>query len=565
MLGVINKVNDIIWSDSLVYLLLGVGVFFTIATKAIQIRGFKKMVKLTFSNDDSEHGISSFEAFSIAVSGRVGTGNIAGVATAIALGGPGSVVWMWIIALLGSASAYVESALGQVYKEKQEGQYRGGPAYYIENGMGKHFKWFAVLFAIVAIISVGIGLPGVQSGNIAAATESAFGLSPIITGIILVLCLGFVIFGGVKRIGNVAEKIIPIMAIGYILVSIIIIVVNIKSVPSTFALMFKSAFTAQAAVGGIAGITIKNTIMMGVKRGLYSNEAAQGTGPHAAAAAEVSHPAKQGLVQAFSVYVDTLFVCTATALMILTTNSYNLFNAAGEVINNNLPFITDKGQVGPIYTQAAVESVLGGVGPKFVSIALLFFAFTTLMAYYYIAETNVAYLFKKSNKGYKIGMFLTKICILIVVFFGVIINLGVKNWEPILTGLNPEQLNEVVINPALNDLDAQELSSVVKGEDLDTKKIVQFTNYGFMDNIKIRLASLNLTIVWMLGDIGVGAMAWLNIIAILILAKVGLGTLYDYESQLKKGIEPIYNPIELKVKRAKFWEERIKSSSLKKE
>src|SRR5690606_19471642 len=307
MQEIIDKIYSIVWSDALVYLCLLAGVYFTIRFKFPQLIYLKEMVRLLFKGNSSKKGISSFQAFSLAISGRVGTGNIAGVATAIGMGGPGAVFWMWVIAFLGSSSAIIEATLGQMYKEEKNGQYRGGPAYYILKGLRS--KLFAWTFAIVTIISTGFLLPGVQSNSIALASTASFGLSGSMIGIILVVLLGVIIVGGVKRISRVAELVVPFMAGAYILMAVIIIALNFNQIPDIFSLIIRSAFKMDAAFGGIVGMAIS----WGVKRGIYSNEAGQGTAPHAAAAAEVSHPIKQGLVQGFSVYVDTLFVCTATA------------------------------------------------------------------------------------------------------------------------------------------------------------------------------------------------------------------------------------------------------------
>ncbi len=426
-----------------------------------------------FEGKSSEAGVSSFQALSLALSGRVGTGNIAGVATAIAYGGPGSVFWMWLIAFLGAGSAFVEAALGQVYKRKQDGQFRGGPAFYIEKGLGQ--KWYAVLFAIVTVLATGALLPGVQANSIAEGMKGAFGISPAITGIGLVIILAAIIFGGVKRIANVAQVVVPFMALGYILVALLIVIINIADLPAILALIFRSAFGADAAFGGIIGAAIS----WGVKRGIYSNEAGQGTAPHAAAAAEVSHPAKQGLVQAFSIYVDTLFVCSATAFMILMTGMYNVHPEGAAPIVTNI----DADKPGPVYTQMAVESVLPGFGAPFVAVALLFFAFTTIMAYYYMAETNLAYLNGKVKRVW--SEYALKIVIMGMVYYG-----SVKTAE----------------------------------------------------------------LAWTLGDIGVGSMAWLNIIAILLLTKPALRVLKDYEAQKKAGLDPVFDPVKLGIKGADFWE-----------
>ena len=472
---IIDFVNGIIWSKALVFLCLGVGVYFSFLMKFPQIRLIKDMVGQLAGGKASRSGVSSLQSFSMALGGRVGTGNIAGVATAIGFGGPGAVFWMWAIAFLGAGSAYIESALAQVYKEKMDGEYRGGPQYYIEKGLGQ--RWYAITFAISAIIAMGCFLPGIQANSIASAMNNAFGIPASVTGGIVVVLLGSIIFGGVKRIGKVAEIVVPFMAIAYILVALVIIVINLDKVPGVFSLIFSSAFSTNAAFGAIIG----QAIMWGVKRGIYSNEAGQGTGPMAAAAAEVSHPAKQGLVQAFSVYVDTLFVCSATAFMILITGMYNTVDGAGGYLFNNP--VLNNAEPGPLYTQMAVDTLVPGLGSSFVAIALFFFAFTTLMAYYYYCESNVAYLSKRV-KNHKLIFNITRVVLLVMVYIGSINSAGQ---------------------------------------------------------------------VWALGDIGVGLMAWLNIIAIILLTKTGLATLRDYEEQKKAGLDPIFEPDKLGIKNADLW------------
>ncbi|WNS76322.1 alanine/glycine:cation symporter family protein [Bacillus sp. DTU_2020_1000418_1_SI_GHA_SEK_038] len=467
----VNGLNNILWSTPVIYICLGVGLLFSILTRFLQVRLIKDMVMLMFQGKSSSAGVSSFQALSIALSGRVGTGNIAGTATAIAMGGPGAVFWMWAIAFIGAGTAFVESTLAQIYKVKKDGLYRGGPAYYIEKGMG--VKWFAVLFAISALVALSLLMPGIQANAIASGIENAFSVPKWITGLFVCGLLALIIFGGVKRIANAAQLIVPFMAIGYILVALIIMAMNIGEIGNVFSLIFRSAFGADAAFGGIIG----SAIAWGVKRGIYSNEAGQGTGPHAAAAAEVSHPAKQGLVQAFSVYIDTLFVCSATAFMILFTGMFNTVGTDGNMIAENLPGV----EAGPGYTQAAVESVLPGFGAGFVAISLFFFAFTTLMAYYYMSETNVTYLFKNS----KWPTFILKFVLLGSAFYG-----------------------------------------------------------------SVKTAGL----AWALGDVGLGLMVWLNIIAILILAKPALLALKDYEQQKKQGLDPVFNSTKLGIKNAEYWE-----------
>ena len=490
MKNIVDTINNIVWSNYLVYLCLFSGIYFSIRTRFSQVRNLKEMVHLLFAGEKSEHGISSFQGFCTALAGRIGTGNIAGVATAIAWGGPGALFWMWVIAFLGAGSAFAESTLGQLYKEKHEGQYCGGPAYYIEKGFGNKgwAKVYAILFAIVTVISIGMLLPGVQSNSIAAAINNAFKIDIRVTGVALVILVGVVIFGGIKRIGSAAEYIVPFMGGAYILMAIIIIIVNIQNLPHVIALIFKSAFGAEAAFGGILG----STIAWGVKRGVYSNEAGQGTGPQASSAAEVSHPAKQGFVQAFSVYVDTLLVCSATGFMILMTNNYTTFNADGTVLYNaGTQYTVD--QIGPAYTQGAVNTLINGFGAAFVAIALFFFAFTTLMAYYYIAEVNVNYLVKRfTGKGSVLATNILKVVLLGMTFYG-----------------------------------------AVKSSDL----------------------------AWAMGDIGVGLMAWLNIVAILLLSNIVIKCFKDYEGKLKSGVaseDITFDPVSLGIKNAEFWEEANK-------
>ncbi|MDQ8201516.1 alanine/glycine:cation symporter family protein [Pelagicoccus sp. SDUM812003] len=469
----ISFLNDIIWSNWLVGLCLITGLYFSLTTRFLQLRQIPAMLRYLFKGKESASGLSSFQAFALAASGRVGTGNIVGVATAIAMGGPGAVFWMWVIAFLGAGSAFAEAALAQIYKTEIDGEYRGGPAYYIEKGLG--VKWYAVIFALSTILATGLLLPSVQSNSIGAAMNNAFGVNPAITGVVIVVLLGAIIFGGVHRIGHVAQLAVPFMAIGYILVAFVVIGANISLIPATLLSIVKNAFGMDAALGGMLGAAIQ----WGVKRGIYSNEAGQGTAPIAAATAEVDHPAKQGLVQAFSVYVDTWFVCTATALMILITDSYNVFAADGSRLIDNIPEIT----VGPAFTQNAVDSVLPGFGSPFIAIALLFFAFTTLLAYYYYTESNLMYLIKSGPRRTL------------------------------------------------------------------AKQIVRILFIGLIYYGTIKSAKL----AWAMGDVGVGLMAWVNIIAILLLSPTVFRCLKDFEGQQKAGKDPVFDPEAAQIKNASFW------------
>ncbi|SDG67391.1 alanine or glycine:cation symporter, AGCS family [Vibrio xiamenensis] len=489
MQSFVDFLNGIIWSPALIYLCLGAGLFYSMMTRFVQVRHFFEMWRLLLSGKSSTKGISSFQALAVSLSGRVGTGNIAGVAAAIGFGGPGAIFWMWTVAFLGAATAYAESTLAQIYKEEDKGEFRGGPAYYIEKAMGQ--KWYAWIFAIATIFACGVLLPGVQSNSIGNAVEAAFGsgamistaigtfsFAKIFTGTVISIILAFIIFGGVKRIANFTQVVVPFMALAYIVTAFIIILLNIAELPRIFAMIIDDAFTPMAGFGAAIG--------WGVKRGVYSNEAGQGTGPHAAAAANVDHPAQQGLVQSFSIYIDTLLVCSATAFMILITGSYNVQGEDGFIIQN---LAANIGANGPVFTQMAIESALPGVGKLFIAVALFFFAFTTILAYYYIAETNIAYI-RRTVKVNGLA-FLLKLVIITAVFYGT-----------------------------------------------------------------IKTANL----AWAMGDVGVGLMAWLNIVGILILffmSKPAIVALKDYEEQQKQGVtEYTFNPVKLGIKGAKYWEDK---------
>lgn len=479
MVDLSGKIAGLLWSQGLIYLCLGAGIYFSVLLKFPQVRLFKDMVKQLIGGKESDSGVSSFQGFAMALGGRVGTGNIAGVATAIFYGGPGAVFWMWIIAFLGAGSAYAESALAQVWKENIGGDYRGGPAYYIEKGIKN--KPFATLFAISAALACGFTGPGVQAFNIADSANNAFGISPTVTGIFVSVLLAIVIFGGVKRIGKFAEVVVPFMSIIYIVIALIVLFINITRIPEMFGLIFSSAFNSNAAFGAVFG----SAIMWGVRRGIYSNEAGQGTGAQAAAAAEVSHPAKQGLVQAFSVYIDTLFVCTATAIMILATGSYNVVTSDGTFLVENLPGVG----VGAGFTQAAIDTIIPGFGGPFIAIAVFFFAFTTLLAFALYAETNIAYIVQKS-KNFDTILKVVKVVLVAMVFIG-----------------------------------------TIRSSDF----------------------------AWNLADIGVGLMAWINMIAIILLTKPAIATLRDYEEQKKMGLDPVFVPERCGIKDAEIWEDIAKN------
>ena len=390
---IITWITDLLWASPLIYFMIIGSLIFTILTRFVQFRHIKNMVTIMFRGKSSDTGISPFQAFTLALSGRVGTGNIAGVATAIALGGPGAVFWMWLIALFGAATVFVESTLSQIYKVKVAGEYRGGPAYYIEKGTG--WKWYGIIFAISLIVGVGLFDSGLQANTIALGFNNAFGIPPIISGIFIAALLGIIIIGGTKRIANVAKFVVPFMAAGYIIIALIIMILNIDYVPSVFQLIFSSAFALDSTFGGIVGAAIA----YGVRRGIYSNEAGMGTGAHASAAAEVDHPVEQGLVQAFSVYIDTIIVCSVTAFIILFSGVYNVVDADGTYIVNHAGDVEHSS-----FTQLSVDAVMPGFGSPFVAIALFFFAFTTIMAFYYMAETNVIYLMRDKIRKWPVRL-----------------------------------------------------------------------------------------------------------------------------------------------------------------
>lgn len=454
---IISSLNDIVWNPGLVGLLLLAGLFFSVRTRFVQVRRFRLMLRSLFGKKRGNDGISSFEAFCIALSSRVGTGNIVGVATAIAYGGPGAVFWMWVVAFFGASTAFVESTLSQIYKFPHASGYRGGPFSFIERGLGK--RWLGVVFAVITIISCGVFLVTVQANGASASLDNAFSVPPLATGVGMALLMAVVVIGGVQRVARVASLVTPLMALGYIFMALVVVFSHIQDVPAVFGLIFRSAFGLESVTGGIIG----STIAMGVKRGIFSNEAGQGTGAIASAAADVPHPAQQGLAQAFSVYVDTLLVCTATALMILTSGTYNILDGTGGMLVENAP---ELGNNYAGYTQSAVDTVFAGFGSQFVSIAMVFFTFTTIIAYYFYAESSILYLFH-------------------------------------------------------NRTDLREKTSV---------RVLQTVLVAAVLFGAVREADL----VWMLGDIGVGLMAWVTVITILLLCPKALDALKDFESKVGK-------------------------------
>lgn len=400
----LTRVNDWLWTP-LVVLVLGFGLLLTFLTRCMQIRLLPTMFRQLVRGEKSDEGISSFQALSLTLSSRVGVGNIAGVATAIAAGGPGALFWMAVMAFLGGATAFVESTLAQIYKRRIDGQFRGGMPYYIEKGLG--LRKVAVVAAVVAALLYTMLAPGVQSNAISSSFESALGVDPLISGLVITAALAFIIVGGRQRIVKFVEVIVPFMAGGYILAAVVVLAFNVTALPGAVGLVLSSAFGAHSIYGGILG----SAIAWGVRRALFSNVAGVGEGTYGSAAAQVSHPAKQGLVQCFSIYIDTLFICMATGLMIIVTGAYNVEPTGGPALASNLPGV----EAGPAYTQAAMDSVFVGTGGPFVAVAIALFAFSTLVAFYYISETNVAYVLGRTPRA---ATAILKVVLLGMTFWG---------------------------------------------------------------------------------------------------------------------------------------------------
>jgi AGCS family alanine or glycine:cation symporter len=396
---ILDLVNDILWTYILIAGLLCAAVWFTVKTRFAQFRMIGHMLRLltTSGRRDSDltalnsehHSVSSFQAFAVSIASRVGTGNLAGVATAIAIGGPGSIFWMWVIALLGSASALVESTLAQLFKVRGSDSFRGGPAYYIQKGLNK--RWFAVIFAILISITFGLAFNSVQANTIVAASSLTFGANPLTVGLVLSVLTLVIIWGGIKRISRFSEVVVPIMAVFYLLLAAAVVIMNIDRLPSVIMLICREAFTGDAVLGGGMGMAL----LMGIKRGLFSNEAGMGSAPNVAATASVSHPVKQGLLQSLSVFTDTLVICTCTAFIILISGLYT------------------SGAQGIELTQVALESEVGRSGSFFVAVAIFFFAFTSIVSNYYYGETNLRFIY---NCTWPVNIY--RLCVSAMVLIG---------------------------------------------------------------------------------------------------------------------------------------------------
>jgi alanine or glycine:cation symporter, AGCS family len=399
--AILGTLNDYMWSYILIAGLVGLGLYFSLRTKFVQFRYIAEMGRLltdkTTISAKGKRGISSFQAFTISTASRVGTGNLAGVATAIAGGGPGAVFWMWLIALLGGATSFIESTLAQIYKVKDgKDGFRGGPAYYMEKGLNA--RWMGILFAVIITFCFGLVFNSVQSNTISLAMEGAYSIDRLTTGIILAVLTAVIIFGGIKRIAHVTQILVPVMAVLYIILALYILITNITMLPDMFVIIFESAFGFREVVSGGVGAAI----MMGIKRGLFSNEAGMGSAPNAAASAGVTHPVKQGLIQTLGVFTDTLIICTATAFMIILSDQYTT------------------GIDGIQLTQAALSFHVGAWADTFVAIAIFLFAFSSVIGNYYYGETNIEFI-----KYSPAALFIYRIAVIGMVIFGAVVKLDV--------------------------------------------------------------------------------------------------------------------------------------------
>ena len=397
--NILTSVNDFMYTYPLLILLVGAGVYFTVRTRFVQGRLLGEAFRVLLERAEVKDGkkqVSSFQSLMISTASRVGTGNIAGIATAIAAGGPGAVFWMWVMAVIGSASAFIESTLAQVYKVKDGKDFRGGPSYYMEKALGK--RYLGIIFSILLIICFAYGFNGLQSFNMSSSLEYyipgyADSIYPAVIGAVLAAATAFVIFGGVHRIGFITSVIVPVMAGGYLIMGLATMVMNAERIPEVFALIFREAFDGRAIFGGFAG----SAVVIGIKRGLFSNEAGMGSAPNASASAAVSHPAKQGLVQVLSVFIDTLLICSATAMMLLLSG---VEGKSG--VLDGIPFV-----------QQAISANVGTWGIHFITFSIFTFAFSSLVGNYYYAESNIKFI-----KDDKRLLFVFRVSCLLAVFFG---------------------------------------------------------------------------------------------------------------------------------------------------
>lgn len=411
-MDILTTISGWIW-DPMAYFALGIGVFFTLLTKGVQFRRLPDMIRQLRQSNGGDGGLSSFQTLALTLSSRVGVGSIAGVATAIAAGGPGAIMWMAITGLLGSTCAYAEAVLAQVYKRRIRGEDRGGMPYYVKYGLKA--PWLAMILALATMIGYGFVFPGIQANNIASSASLAFGLQPWVTGLVITSLLGLVIIGGTKRIVHVAQTVVPFMAIGYILAAVVILALNLGQVPEAIRLIVLSGLGVEQMFGGIIGYAVA----WGVRRAVFASATGLGEGTFAAAAARTTHPGKQGIIQAFSIYIDILLVCMATGLLIVTTGSYHVEDGQGGFLVDGVPGVV----AGPNFVQEAIDGTLPGWGPAFVATAVLLFAFTSQIFFFYVATTNLVFLLgERKNRFLET---LLKIGALAISFTGSVINADV--------------------------------------------------------------------------------------------------------------------------------------------
>ncbi|MDR0234945.1 alanine/glycine:cation symporter family protein [Acinetobacter sp.] len=470
----INTIVGYLWSNTLVYLALGVGIYFTIITRGVQFRYFREMFHVIREKKEDHSGISPRQALFMALAGRIGVGNIAGVALAVGMGGPGAIFWMIVMGFLAGALAFCESTIAQLYKFKEGDQYYGGVHFYIDRGL--KLKPFAAVAAGVLIISYTVMMPGIQMNTIATTFKATFQIPPYVSGIVVTLGIGLIIWGGVKRIARAAEKIVPTMSAMYVLATVILLIFHYDKIPETFVLIVKSALGTDAVFGAIIG----QAVNWGVRRAVFASAAGAGESTFASAAAMTSHPVKQGLIQAFSIFFETALILTSSGLMILITGMYNVIPQGSAPLVEYVPGIP----AGAEWTSLALQTVFQQGGAWLISLAILVFAFTTLMTYYYVAESGIAY-FDRQNK-YPIFKTIAKTASLTALFMG----------------------------------------SIASTETM-----------------------------WALGDITFGSMAYVNLIALILLTKPLLKVLKDYDIQRKSGKDPVFDPRKVDIKNATYWEE----------
>ena len=475
----LSRVSDFIWTP-MAYVVLGLGIAFSIATKGIQFRRIPDMLRQLREKNESESGLSSFQALVLALASRVGVGSIAGVATAIGAGGPGALIWMAATGLVGCTVGYAEATLSQAFKRqvldedrRQANEDIGGMPYYIKYGL--KLPKIGALVAVLGLVGYGLVFPGFQVSTIASSSKLAFGLPSWVAAVVVTVLIALVIVGGTTRIVKVIQALVPLLAGGYLILALAVIAVNITRVPDAIALIFQSAVGIHPVLGGFAGAAIA----WGVRRAVFASSNGLGEATFSAAAARTSHPSKQGLVQTFSIYIDVLLICMATGLMMVVSGKFNVTNASGEFVVNNMPGIP----VGANWVQESIDTLIPGWGAGFVAVAVLLFGFTCLLAYFYVANSNLLYLLDgRPGKGWKN---LLKLGTLLIVFFG----------------------------------------SVVNAE-----------------------------LIWAAGDIGLGLIAWVNLICLVFLFPLVWKIYRDYERQRKQGADPTFDPRALGIEGAVFWE-----------